>query len=355
MILYCAMNNAQCSTLRIPRHCMPDAMFNGCKQVLDSICNTSRGERLAIVADPPLLRIGEEFLRAGEALGAETVLAVIPVATSGKEPPKRIARLLLESDVFVIPTTVGMTHTKARKDASNNGARGVTMPGVTEDMLSRPDLFSDYTAMAEAATALASRLGGVEKLHVVSHGGTDLAFDVTGSVWFAEGGLCHRPGQFSNAPGGEVSIPPVNTNGILVVDGSITGIGLLDSPLRLTIKDGWIAGIEGDAADRLREVLSPFGENAFHVAEIGIGMNPAAQLTGKVLEDEKSLGTIHVGLGDNTKMGGVSLAERIEAGIHIDAVVVSNPELRADGVVIEPSRFFSQQRSVSYDEHVQTA
>jgi len=316
-------------------------MISGCRQVLRVICQVQASERLAVVVDPPMLSIGEAFLRAADETGAETILAVIPLAgKSGKEPPARVAQLLRESDVFVIPTTVGITHTRARAMATDNGARGVTMPGVTEDMLSREALFADYEDMAAAAESLAQRLTGVRDIHLTSGSGTDLTFSVKEGVWFAEGGLCRRPGQFSNAPGGEVSIAPITADGVLVVDGSISGIGLLKEPLHMTIRGGWVTAIEGNSASHLRSILIPFGKNAFHVAEIGIGMNRGAKRTGKILEDEKALGTVHVGLGDNTKMGGVSLAEPVEAGIHIDAVVVSSPRILADGDLIVPEDYY---------------
>jgi leucyl aminopeptidase (aminopeptidase T) len=86
--------------------------------------------------------------------------------------------------------------------------------------------------------------------------------------------------------------------------------------------------------------LQRFGPSAFNVAEIGIGMNPAARLIGMVLEDEKVLGTVHIGIGDNSNMGGKSLAEKVPVGVHIDGVVVSRPRLLADGELVDPREYF---------------
>ncbi|MFC2108587.1 hypothetical protein ACFLS5_03905, partial [Candidatus Bipolaricaulota bacterium] len=122
---------------------------------------------------------------------------------------------------------------------------------------------------------------------------------------------------------------------------------ILESPLRMTIAENRIVQIEGDAAHRLRSVLEPFGQAAFEVAEIGIGMNPQAALCGNTLEDEKILGSVHVGLGDNSNMGGFSLARVVEAPIHGDGVVVSNPQICADGSLVDPRTFFDTYREVS--------
>ena len=59
-------------------------------------------------------------------------------ATDGTEPPRRDRRRDARAcDVFIAPTTRSLSHTTARKRASEAGARGATMPGVTEDMLAR--------------------------------------------------------------------------------------------------------------------------------------------------------------------------------------------------------------------------
>lgn len=268
-------------------------------------------------------------------------MVVVPPVTGGsKEPPRRVAWLMRESSVYIIPTTISMTHTEARREATRSGARGLTLPGITASMLQTGGIFADYGQIACATVQLADRLTGVSEVRLVTDAGTDLVFDVHGGVWFAERGLCAEAGDFGNAPGGEVSIAPADVNGTLVVDGSMNPLGVLREPLRLTIRNRYVVKIEGERGAELQEYLGSFGPGGFNVAEIGIGMNPAARLTGIVLEDEKVLGTVHVGIGDNTKMGGTSLAEKVPAGVHIDGVVISNPRLFADGQLVDPRHYF---------------
>ena len=61
------------------------------------------------------------------------------------------------------------------------------------------------------------------------------------------------------------------------------------------------------------------------IAELGIGTNKGASLTGSVLEDEKVFGTIHIALGDNANFGG-----KVEAPCHLDGILKS-PDLYLDG------------------------
>jgi leucyl aminopeptidase (aminopeptidase T) len=52
------------------------------------------------------------------------------------------------------------------------------------------------------------------------------------------------------------------------------------------------------------------------VAEFGIGTNDRAILTGKIIEDEKVMGTIHIAFGDNKSMGG-----SVRVASHLDGLI----------------------------------
>ena len=62
-----------------------------------------------------------------------------------------------------------------------------------------------------------------------------------------------------------------------------------------------------------------------NLAELGVGTNERAQLTGHVLEDEKILGTVHVAFGASAGIGG-----NVSVPIHLD-VVVLDATLDVDG------------------------
>ena len=72
------------------------------------------------------------------------------------------------------------------------------------------------------------------------------------------------------------------------------------------------------------------GENplARNLAELGIGTNDKARVTGVILEDEKIYGTVHIALGSNDTFGGT-----VAAGIHVDGVV-KEPVLKLDGKTV---------------------
>ena len=57
-----------------------------------------------------------------------------------------------------------------------------------------------------------------------------------------------------------------------------------------------------------------YSRNARNIGELGIGLNPAAKITGNMLEDEKAFRTCHFAIGANYDGDAPSL-------IHLDCVV----------------------------------
>ena len=93
---------------------------------------------------------------------------------------RRRRRARARRTVFIAPTRRSLSHTRARKAASEAGARGATLPGVTEDMLARL-MACDFPAMARAQPrASPSCSTGAGEAHVTCPRGTDLTLDLTG-------------------------------------------------------------------------------------------------------------------------------------------------------------------------------
>ena len=285
-----------------------------------------RGESALIVVDtltPP--SISESLFKAAEGIGCEVmILTMLPRTRHGEELPAVIAEAMKRADVVLAPTTFSLTHTQARINACIAGARIASMPGITENMMRSGGITADCHSIYDNAVELNRRLENVNKIRVTTDSGTDIVFDLEGCTWMMDTGLCQEPGCSSNLPAGELYIAPKNAYGVFVVDGSMSGLGLLDSPLEFTVKERFVTDIRGKYANKMREMLDRVGKKAFNVAELGIGINPKAQLIGNVLEDEKVGGTVHIALGDNSTFGG-----DVIAGIHLDGII-KNPTIFLD-------------------------
>jgi leucyl aminopeptidase (aminopeptidase T) len=288
------------------------------------------GENVLVLTDPKKRAIAERLVERARALSAEVLLVEMSEReTHGSEPPPAVAAAMMACDVFIAPTSKSVSHTESRRAASEAGVRAATMPDITEEMLERT-MKADLVGLRRRSAALAEALTSGDHVRVTSQAGTDVVFQISGRTGIADDGDLRGPGAFGNLPPGEGFIAPLEdrTSGVIVFDGSIWPIGLLEEPLVAHIEDGYAVSFEGPAADRFRATLEPHGREASAVAELGIGSNDAARLTGNVLEDEKIMGTIHVAFGDNHSFGGT-----VRVSSHQDGIVL-NPTVEINGRVV---------------------
>lgn len=297
---------------------------------LDDCLALKPGESLVVVADPGTRTIAEVLVDAGRERGAETVLVEMSERElNGTEPPPAVAAAMAVCDVLIAPTTKSVSHTEARRAANAAGARAATMPGITEEMMART-MSADFASLRPRSREVARLLTEGSEVRITTALGTDLSLGIEGRTGISDDGDLSEPGGFGNLPPGEAFLPPVEgtTTGRLVIDGTMWPAGRLSEPLVFEIVDGYVETMTGAHADELRGLLEKHGREAFAVAELGIGTNEAARLTGNVLEDEKILGTIHVAIGDNHTFGGT-----IRVSSHQDGIVL-NPTLSIDGKTI---------------------
>jgi leucyl aminopeptidase (aminopeptidase T) len=193
---------------------------------------------------------------------------------------------------------------------------------------------ADYHQVAELCWKFTELLQGAREAEITTPLGTQLRLGLEGREPGTppDTGLYLKPGEWGNLPAGEAYIAPLETqtDGTVVVDGSIAQIGLPSQPVTLEFQEGRVVRIEGGGeATQLRNLLESLeDENAYVIAELGIGTNKAARLTGITLEDEKILGTVHVAIGRNTGFGGVNMSKT-----HLDSII-TNPTFKIDGKVV---------------------
>lgn len=304
------------------------SLEESCKGILTGCVGLSPGESTLVVTDTEKADIGMGIFAAAQALGSDAVMVIMrPRGVNGEEPPGPVAAAMAAANVVMCPTAKSLTHTQARKNAALSGARVATMPGITQDMFRRGALTADYGKVSELTTRIARLLTGAASARLVYHGHT-LTMSLEGREAIASTGRFLKPGDSGNLPSGEAYIAPVegSAEGSIYVDGSVAGLGKAEQPLIVEIRHGLAEVFSGWGSSEMDHLLA--GPGTRNVAELGVGTNEKARLTGIVLEDEKIHGTVHIAFGDNSTFGG-----SVRAGVHIDCVMLK-PDLYLDDVQI---------------------
>jgi leucyl aminopeptidase (aminopeptidase T) len=298
--------------------------------VLGRCLSVRAGEEVLVIADPGRERLGHALLDAARALGADGALTILPPdPRRGFEPPRSVAAAFSACDVFLAPCEPSLSHTVARKAASEKGIRGATLPGVTEEMLARL-MSADFDAMAKRCAAVAQVLTDADEAHLTCPLGTDFRMDLRGRSGIPDDGDLTAPGAFGNRPCGEGLISPAGGEGTIIAQTEPL-TGLQAEPLRVEVRDGALAAATNPTFLAALDAHAPKGRN---LAELGVGTNDQATLTGNVLEDEKILGTAHVAFGASAGIGG-----NVTVPVHLD-VVVTDASLTIGGTqVLDAGRY----------------
>lgn len=306
-----------------------EAVVNECLRVKE-------GEEVLVVANPATLGLGERLRGSAGRAGADAVLMLMAErATHAAEPPSPVAAAMAAADVVLAPTVQSLSHTASRKAASEAGARIATLPGVTEQMLARV-MSADMEELRRKGGVVADLLTEATEARITCANGSDFTMGLTGRTAIPDAGELGHDRAFGNLPCGEGFIAPVEgtCSGTLVVDGTIAGVGIPKAPVEMTISGGRLTSATGPEGKALLDLLTPHGLEATTVAELGIGTNEKAALTGNVLEDEKILGTAHVAFGASAAIGG-----EIQVPVHLDCVVMKPTVTVGDTEVVREGEF----------------
>ena len=297
--------------------------------ILKQCMNLKENESCLVVTDSKLKQIGNALYKNTLKITKKSKLILTEIPkTHGTEPSKNIADEMLKYDAVLLATTKSLSHTRARKNTSKKGARIASMPGITIDMMSRA-LNIDFNKIKTINKKLIKKLQNKNKIKIITNKGTKIEFILKGRKWTSDDGIYTKKGAFGNLPSGEVFVAPLEnlTSGTIIVDASVASLGKVDKNVKIDVKDGFIVDVKGGKiSNYLKNLLK--NKLSKNVAELGIGTNYKAKITGNVLEDEKVAGTCHIAFGNNKHFGG-----EIDVPFHLD-VVIKNPTIYADNVLI---------------------
>src|SRR3954451_9993528 len=126
----------------------------------------SPGGEVLVICNPVTEEIGALMRIEAQGEGADATLAVISERDSAAaEPPDTVAAAMEKADVVLAPTIQSLSHTDARKVASEAGVRVGSLPGVTEEMLGRL-MTSDLEEIRRRSWAIVTALNSASEARI---------------------------------------------------------------------------------------------------------------------------------------------------------------------------------------------
>ncbi|HEY64516.1 MAG TPA: hypothetical protein G4O02_08075, partial [Caldilineae bacterium] len=225
-------------------------LARGARKLIEDVMLTKPGEQVVITADTSSdWRVVEATAQAAFAAGATpTVVWYESRPDAVIEPPKPVAGAIREADVWIEYAVAYLLHTEAYKRALEQGCRYICLTGMDVDMMVRTIAQVDYPKMIELSHVLGGLIAQADHIRVASPAGTDLSARMGGRKIRYSGKLADTPGE-PIMLGGQISWCPLEETieGVIVFDGACwppKELGLLRSPIRLTVEKGRITKVE---------------------------------------------------------------------------------------------------------------
>lgn len=294
--------------------------------------NYDDGDDVVIVSDTGMdSTVWSTLNKAARSLGIEPTLALMAqLPYSYAEPPDPVRAAMEAGDLVLLATSKGVGHSDAGYGIIRAGTKTILMSEITPETLRSGAAAADYDEILEVGTRIRERWDAGSTVHITSENGMDLTADISGKTASVHAARCEEKGdpmgeaetdeetkvRIAAFPDGEVPINPVfgSASGTIVWDTTMHEIGSIEEPIVAEVEDGFVTDISGGReARKLADFLASFDdENVYNIAEISVNTNPGAEITGRLREDKKARGYIHVAVGS----GG-----DVDAPVHVDGVI----------------------------------
>lgn len=307
---------------------------NGSKTLVKVCADVQSYDTALVISDSTTVDVGLAIVEVvKEVTKNVSHITIEPFKMHGQEPPPPVAEKMKENSVVFGITKMSMAHTEARQEATLRGVRYLSLPDYSMELLCSAALQVDFKELTPLVERVTGILSAGKEVKIMTSRGTELFIKIDGRQANSCPGWCYGPGTLASPPDVESNVAPLESesNGVVVVDGSIPNeqLGLIDSPLILKIENGQIVDIKGRSASVLEKILDSLNDPKTRIlAELGFGLNPKARICGVMLEDEGCLGTVHLGFGSNSTIGGNNCIP-----FHLD-MVLRAPTVLVDNRVI---------------------
>jgi len=309
------------------------------RNALSCVLEAENGESMVVFCDDEKIQIGEAFVGGALDLGLQARLTPLKTGLGvfRKEIPKQVMDILKRPTDIYINLLRGVREEAPfrieliKLETGERKTRLGHCPGVTMDMLTEGALAltaEGHRQMQAFARKLMRKLDHAVKIEITNPGGTDISLSVEGRSFFTDTIIDRETMKWMNLPTGEVLVAPVENSaeGELICDLAVGGIGPIETPVKLTVRNGKVQDSSSKDSQILKNVRDSLKTDAHSniIGEFAFGINMKARFIEEFLEAEKLFGTIHIAFGDNSDFpGGQNPSKN-----HLD-LLVSKPSVKA--------------------------
>jgi hypothetical protein len=322
--------------------------IQGAQNCALGIADVKEGESVLIVLhNESDQRIAEAIGSVCRGVGARVDLMVVEGPERGAKVSKALAAAMASSDVIFLNMLI------QHNDARQNGARVIGLYMKDVRGLTSPGARFPAEIVFKICELATEQWRNAKTMRVTCEHGSDLSAEITKqSHVFGHVSAPLGPGEFSNFAGGFGGLclwPDWTGNGVVCFDTVTNFEGKARTPLRWTVSDGRVVGIEGEP-EHVRffeEAIEGGGTDADHFGEIMIGLCPHARIQfesmfgGLYLETERHAGVMHCAVGSSTDLyaedGSPKMAS-VRPAIHLDCMNLAPTIVVDDEVSVDNGR-----------------
>lgn len=300
------------------------SQLEGARHLLINAGKASTDEKILLIYDESTSNLVTFF----EKVSQEQNLSLFTIKIDqnvrhGQEPDFEVLDQMMQSSLILALTEFSLAHTNARIQSNLSGSRFLSLPQYDPDLLGDQMILVDYEEQFDITKKFADIFTFGKSLQIRTEAGTNLEMNIENRIGNCCPGAVRYPGDLGSPPDIEANISPIEelSEGIAVIDASITTpeLGVLSTPVILEISGGKVVRIdslESEYVKKLEKIFESKNSPRRVLAELGVGLNPLARITGKMLSDEGTLSTAHFGFGSNFTVGGVNKVD-----FHLDFVM----------------------------------
>ncbi len=330
--------------------------IKGIDNLLDNVLRVLKSDKVLIASDFERGNlVSEVSMHLDE---RDVCYSVMSVDYDGKKIPAELSERLLDDEHNVILLFFGKSiwHQKERRDAKYVKKKRMAAYSGTLDMLKEGPALADPVNLEILIKDLKKYIGKGTTIRLEGPG-TDISGKCS-SIGF-ENGLYAKPGDGGNFPSGEAysfGLIEDTVNGSVHSNIKVKHLGLSapGNDAIFEVRQGKIFPIDDKQAGKFFSLIED-DEELYYVGELAFGLCPYNRVFDypDSIQEEKILGTAHVGLGSNISFGGTRKGRHLDLVFGPATVTVDGKRIIINGKInqeylSEESREWVRTRDMLY-------